>query len=76
MRETWGGEQLHCELKFGQQVEMVANKAPNKSRRYEKIIYIPGWTNHEKTIHEPGQTYSRIWQCSLGPNTQERQTDG
>ena len=24
------------------------------------IQYLPGWTNHEKSIHEPGQTYSRI----------------
>ena len=43
---------------------------------FQKIFtYIPGWTNHDKTIHEPGQTYSRIWQCSLGSNTQEKTDD-
>ena len=68
------GVQIDRDLKF--EVEMVANKA-NKMLGLiiKKIIYIPGWTNHKKTIHEPGQTYSRIWQCSLGPNTQERPTD-
>ena len=66
--------QIDRELKFDQQVEMVANKA-NKMLGLIRVIYIPGWTNHEEAMHEPGQTYSRMWQCSLGLNTQERPTD-
>ena len=57
------------ELKFDQQVVV------NKARPYKKIIYMPGWTIHKKTIHGTGKSYSRICQCSLGPNTQERPTD-
>ena len=46
----WG--QIDRELKFDQQVEMVANKLQSQqnARPYKKIIYTPGWTNREQTI--------------------------
>ena len=39
------------ELKFDQQVEMVPNKANKMLCLNMKVIYLPGWTNYEKTGH-------------------------
>ena len=37
-----------------------SNQSHQNDRHYKKIVYIPGWTNHEKITRERDQTYYRI----------------